>query len=492
VISTATNTIVARICLGSDTADDLPGTPGSALTGPPPAPCDAETDHHKPFYDGHVAPHGLWLTPDQNFLLITNRISGTVVAVDTRLCDAEVTTACQGAIVGYTPVGREPHLATVRPGGAEAWVAVRGETYLDVLKLDPASLTNLNLLPVDRMPRTASIVTPPGPSMVSFTTDGRFAFVAFGKAAVVQKIDAASRQILSSAPLPAPFTPFGLVSPDNQELYLVHKSLGRLSILKTSDLSPLADIAVGPCANHVAFAGDYAYVTIGGTPPCAPGGTDREGKIVMVNRMTRAVERELTGPTWTGDPHGIWTTPDQTRLYIGHERGNRVTVLGTGNPNNAADDAVLAVIAESGDNAALMRQPIDVVIKGEVPPPPTPTVTVTTTQTATASPTVAVTATGTATTTPVASATPTRTPTAAVATPTPLIVEVGKVGICHATGSRNNPFVFMVVDAHAVPAHSAHGDIIGVGSARACESRGLVERDQPTAEREDEQIGRVE
>jgi hypothetical protein len=46
-----------------------------------------------------------------------------------------------------------------------------------------------------------------------------------------------------------------------------------------------------------------------------------------------------------------------------------------------------------------------------------------------------------------------------------------KVGICHATGSEKNPYVFINVDKHAVKAHSKHQDgrdKIGVKSAADC------------------------
>jgi hypothetical protein len=141
------------------------------------------------------------------------------------------------------------------------------------------------------------------------------------------------------------------------------------------------DLAVGPCANHVAFVGKFAYVTVGGQPPCAPGGVDREGKIVVVDRTTRQIVEPApapgttqpwnTGPAWTGDPHGIWATPlplgtpppAGPLLYVGHERpnggGNRVTVLDTGDANNPNDDRVIATIADP----TYMKQPIDVVIK---------------------------------------------------------------------------------------------------------------------------------
>jgi LPXTG-motif cell wall-anchored protein len=46
-----------------------------------------------------------------------------------------------------------------------------------------------------------------------------------------------------------------------------------------------------------------------------------------------------------------------------------------------------------------------------------------------------------------------------------------KVGICHATGSKTNPYVYIVVDQHAAEAHKNHQDgrdVIGVSSADKC------------------------
>jgi hypothetical protein len=53
----------------------------------------------------------------------------------------------------------------------------------------------------------------------------------------------------------------------------------------------------------------------------------------------------------------------------------------------------------------------------------------------------------------------------------PHTVPAGKVGICHATGSKTNPYVFIVVDKHAASAHAKHQDgldVIGVTSADKC------------------------
>jgi YVTN family beta-propeller protein len=344
VIDAETRTITATICLGSDPA--IPGTPQPA------GPCNGEAQHHNPFFNGHVGTHGLWLTPDGKVLLVSNRISGTIVAIDTT----------SNTVLGYTPVGREPHLATVRPGGKEAWVAVRGESHVDVLKLDPDQLFKADRPRTERMERIASIPTVRGPSMISFTSDGRWAFVAAGKQNRVDKIDADSRSVIASAPVAAAFTPFGLVSPDDRELYLVHKGAQKLSIHRTSDLGVIATLDVGPCANHVWFVGKLAYVTIGGPPPCAPAGrADRPGKVVIIDRTAHKIVHELAGAAFNGDPHGIWG--DGRRLYIGHESGNRVTVVAVNNPDDPAEDALAGVVGGQASDLGFVKQPIDIVVK---------------------------------------------------------------------------------------------------------------------------------
>lgn len=344
VVDTKTRKIIATIGLGSDPA--IPGTPQ------PGGPMNAEADHHKPFYNGHVEPHGLWLTPNGRFLLVANRISGDVAAVDT----------ATHRVLGYTSLGREPHLATVRPGGGEAWVAVRGESHVDVLEINEMALLAPGGRRTGRMKVIATIDTMRGPSMVTFTSEGRWAFVAAGKEKRVDKIDAIARKVAASQEVPAPFTPFGLVTPDDRELYLVHKGAGRLSILRTEDLGfAVKGMPIGPRANHVFFVGKLAYVTIGGPAP-GPGNPDPEGKVVIIDRPSRKIVRELTGPAWTGDPHAVWGTSDG-RLLIGHERGNRITVLNTGNPDDPSDDKVEGLVTGTPEQLGFLKGIIDIVVR---------------------------------------------------------------------------------------------------------------------------------
>ncbi|HEY3117025.1 MAG TPA: hypothetical protein VGK54_09805 [Chloroflexota bacterium] len=63
-----------------------------------------------------------------------------------------------------------------------------------------------------------------------------------------------------------------------------------------------------------------------------------------------------------------------------------------------------------------------------------------------------------------AAAQPSPSPAGSAAASTP----EARVNVCHATGSRTNPFVPQQIGAAAVDAHRAQGDIIGVQSPAAC------------------------
>jgi DNA-binding beta-propeller fold protein YncE len=339
VIDSDTGKVVDTICLGSDPA--MPGTPQ------PSGPCDGE----KPlvaFYNGQVGTHGLSLSPDGKILLVANRISGTVAAIDTE----------KRTVLGYTPLGREPHLAVVRPDGKEAWVAMRGENYISVLDLNSAKLHDSSIIRTQRMPQIAVLPTVLGPSMVSFTSDGRFAFVAAGKEKRIEKFDVATRRPVANRKVVARFTPFGLVTPNDKEIYLVHKGAGKLSILRTSDLGAVVEgLVIGPRANHVYFIGNLAYISIGGPKPSAAE-PDPQGKVVIIDRNTRRIVKQWTGPEFTGDPHGIWPTADRSKLFLGHERGNRITVIELNDINNPNDDTIVQTITNPK-----MKQIVDIVVK---------------------------------------------------------------------------------------------------------------------------------
>ena len=94
--------------------------------------------------------------------------------------------------------------------------------------------------------------------------------------------------------------------------------------------------------------------------------------------------------------------------------------------------------------------------------------TATSAATSAATPTITATRTPTATRTASAMPTPTRTPALVTPAAPALPGREGTVGICHATGSSRNAYVYVEVSARAEDAHRAHGDLVGVSSLAAC------------------------
>jgi DNA-binding beta-propeller fold protein YncE len=107
----------------------------------------------------------------------------------------------------------------------------------------------------------------------------------------------------------------------------------------------------------VAFVVELAYISIDGPKP-STANPDPEGKVVIINRKTHKIVNEMTGPDFTGNPHGIWATSDRSKLYLGHESGDRVTVIDPKNVNNPNDDTVITSLTSPD-----MKSIVDIVIK---------------------------------------------------------------------------------------------------------------------------------
>ena len=78
----------------------------------------------------------------------------------------------------------------------------------------------------------------------------------------------------------------------------------------------LGVIDTGPTTNHVNFVtkpnGNFAYVTVGG-----------ENVVKVYRRNGGSPQLVATIPTG-GQPHGIWPSPDNTRVYVALENGESI------------------------------------------------------------------------------------------------------------------------------------------------------------------------
>ena len=251
-----------------------------------------------PLYKGELLVHGLGYSPDAKTLAVVSVGSNSVTLIDT----------ATNRIKGKVYVGRSPHEAFFTIDGRELWVTVRGENYISVI--DPAQVKE-----------TRRIELANGPGMTMFGPDGRYAFICSSFTPQLTVVDAASHEILKRVPQVSPFCPNIAVSPENDEVWITLKDVGKVQVFDAKP--PFAQKAVvntGPITNHVNFVnnrnGKFAYVTIGGANE--------------VKAFRRGATPELIATIPVGNlPHGIWPSGDGSRVYVALENGETAVAIDT-------------------------------------------------------------------------------------------------------------------------------------------------------------------
>ncbi len=260
-----------------------------------------------PLYFGQANVHGLGFSRDGRLLDVIDVTTNAAVLIDT----------ATHRVLRTFYVGRAPHEGFISPDGRQLWVAVRGQDYVAVL--DIASGRE-----VDRLQ------TEPGPSKVVFSPDGHLAYVNHERANAMDVIDVASRRIIARITgLAGQFSSDEAISPDGKEVWAPDKMSGKTTVVDALHFRVLATLDTGPRTNHPNFVstrtGDYAYVTVGGTNQ------------TLVYRRDGAHPVLVTRIQDTGaEPHGIWPSPDNTRVYVVLQKAAAVDVI---------DTATLRVIA---------------------------------------------------------------------------------------------------------------------------------------------------
>ncbi len=251
-----------------------------------------------PLYRGQLLVHGLGYSPDSKTLAVVAVGSNSVTLIDT------ATNKVKGTIY----VGRSPHEAFFTPDGRELWVTVRGEDYVSVI--DPAQMQEIRRIKLAN-----------GPGMTMFGPDGRYGFVCSSFTTELAVVDATSHQIVSRLPQASPFCPNIAVTPENDEVWITLKDVGRVQVFSAHPpFEQKALIDTGPITNHVNFVsnrnGKFAYITIGGANE--------------VNAFRRGATPALVATIPVGNlPHGIWPSGDGSRVYVALENGEMAAAIDT-------------------------------------------------------------------------------------------------------------------------------------------------------------------
>ena len=172
-----------------------------------------------PLYTGQLLVHGLGYSPDSRTLAVVSISSNAVTFIDT----------ATNKVKGTVYVGRSPHEAFFTADGQELWVTVRGEDYISVI--DPNQMKEIRRIELAN-----------GPGMTMFGTDGKYAFVCSSFTPELTVVEAASHQIVKRIPQASPFCPNIAVSPENDEVWVTLKDIGKVQVFSAKP--PFAQLAL--------------------------------------------------------------------------------------------------------------------------------------------------------------------------------------------------------------------------------------------------------
>ena len=178
-----------------------------------------------------------------------------------------------------------------------------------------------------------------GPAQAWFNREGTLAFVSSQKASRVDVFSVnanasghARPERLATLDItaqdPPGFTPFLKTSADGAEVWLSHKLADGISCRSAHAGFELLDhVLLGSAArpNHVEFVantkGSVVYASLARVDDGGPGGV-ASSRIAIIDRSARAGTRRMVGNFFTHgrEAHGLWTTPENTLLYVAHEQ----------------------------------------------------------------------------------------------------------------------------------------------------------------------------
>jgi YVTN family beta-propeller protein len=284
VIDPKTNTVLGTIPLGAVRMDTNADTLG-------------------PMYKGQFDVHGLGFSRNGRYLDVIDVTTNAVQVINT----------ATNKVIRTIYVGRAPHEGFFAPDGKTIWVAVRGQNYVAVIDWKTGQVIH-------------KIYTEPGPSKVVFSPNGKLAYVNHLRALVLDVIDVATRKIIDRVPIPpaAGGSSDEAISPDGREVWLGMPTNGKsVAVVNTKTHRVEAVFNSGPRTNHPNFVTvggvNYAYLTVGDlneTLVYRRSGTGRPP--VLVKRI----------PTCCG-PHGIWPSPDNSRIYVALQYSDGLDVIDT-------------------------------------------------------------------------------------------------------------------------------------------------------------------
>lgn len=260
------------------------------------------TDVLGPQYLQSINSHGLGFSRDGKYICSMSVSSNTVTVIKTE----------DNSIVSQTFADRAVHEGFFSADNRTVWVAARGTSRVDIIDgLHGGIIGNVS--------------THPGPSKVLFSPGGELAYVNHIRSPTLDIIDVQKRQVVQTIfGLADTFSSDMMLSADGNSIWVAHKMVGKTTVIDLQQRKVVTVLDTGPETNHPNFAvvnnATYGFVTVAAL---------NETKVYRQDAPSLP-------PVYVGavkssgiEPHGIWPSPDNTRMYIVNEHSDTVDVVDT-------------------------------------------------------------------------------------------------------------------------------------------------------------------
>ncbi|GIZ48308.1 hypothetical protein CKM354_001137500 [Cercospora kikuchii] len=249
-----------------------------------------------------VNSHGLGFSRDGKYIVSLSTLSNTVNVIKT----------ADNSIVTTAYVDRGPHEAFFAPDNRTIWIGTRGVSSIQIL---------------DGMNGTAlsRIMTGKGPSKVLFSPDGTTAYVNHIMEPLIAVIDVQSQKVMYNITgLANVFSSDMMLSADGNRLWAAHKMSGQVSVIDVTARKVVSVLETGPETNHPNFAvvngTTYGWVSVG----------SMNATRVYYQPSPDSEPIHIKDVRQSGiQPHGLWPSADNTRMYVVNEHSDTVDVIDT-------------------------------------------------------------------------------------------------------------------------------------------------------------------
>ncbi|KAL6872106.1 nitrous oxide reductase [Trichoderma novae-zelandiae] len=258
------------------------------------------TNDLNPQYVRAVNSHGLGFSPDGKLIVSLAVTSNTVTVFRTE----------DNSVVSQTSVDRNAHEAFFERDNRHVWVGTRGVDRIDIVDGLEGGVVGY-------------VQSYGGPSKVVFSPDGKTAYANHVRSASLSVIDVAERRVVANITgLGDAFSSDMMISPDGRRLWAPHKMAGKVSVIDLVERRVVGVMDTGPETNHANFAvingTMHGFITVASTNQTLMYSQPQSGRMPVLLGAVRASGVE---------PHGLWPSADNTRLYVVNEHSDTVDFI---------------------------------------------------------------------------------------------------------------------------------------------------------------------